>query len=212
MTGAVAPEPPTLLFRAIAGVTLAFLAALAWLQPPWLARLQAAWFDSMQAVAPRPIRSLPVTIVAIDDRSLAALGQWPWPRTLLADLIRANDGYHPAAIGLDVLLPEPDRLSPERLVATARPRDAALADSLAALPSNDSVLAGAVAAAHVVLVVAGAAEKGSGTLRAVPVVVSGPAGAVGPMRYAGVVSNVEAVDAAGAGHGVISVEPARSAV
>jgi CHASE2 domain-containing sensor protein len=80
---------------------------LIWLQPPTLRRLQAAWFDSMQAVAPRPIQSMPVTIVAIDDKSLAALGQWPWPRTVLADLIRAIDAHQPAAIGVDVLMPEP---------------------------------------------------------------------------------------------------------
>ena len=210
MSGAAAPEPPTRLFRLSAFLALALLGALVWMQPPWLSRMQAAWFDSMQAVAPRPIRSLPVTIVAIDDKSLAALGQWPWPRTVLAELIGAIDRHHPAAIGLDVLLPEADRLSPEQLMATVRPHDAALAERLATLPSNDALLASAVAAARVVLVVAGTRERGAGTLRAVPVVVSGPAGPVGPVRYAGVVSNVESVDAAGAGHGVISVEPSNA--
>jgi CHASE2 domain-containing sensor protein/serine phosphatase RsbU (regulator of sigma subunit) len=205
-----APEPPTAFFRACAGLTLALLAVLVWLQPPWLSRMQAAWFDSMQSVAPRPIRSMPATIVAIDDKSLATLGQWPWPRDLLAQLIDALARQQPAAIGLDVLLPEPDRLSPDRLLEAARQRDPALAERLAALPSNDSVLARSVGAARVVLVVAGTREPGGGTLRTAPVVVVGRGGAAGLARYAGVISNIEAVDRAGAGHGVISVEPSNA--
>jgi CHASE2 domain-containing sensor protein/serine phosphatase RsbU (regulator of sigma subunit) len=205
-----APELPTALFRATAGLTLALLAVLIWLQPPWLSRMQAAWFDSMQSASPRRIRSMPATIVAIDDKSLAALGQWPWPRTVLAQLIDAIDRQQPAAVGLDVLLPEPDRLSPERLLETAHQRDPALAEHLASLDSNDSVLARSVAAARAVLVVAGTRERGGGTLRAAPVVVSGRGGAAGLVRYAGVISNIETVDRAGAGHGVISVEPSNA--
>ena len=51
-------------------------------------RLQSAWFDTYQMLKPRDVASTPVTVVEIDERSLARLGQWPWPRTLLAELIR----------------------------------------------------------------------------------------------------------------------------
>lgn len=50
-------------------------------------------------------------VVDIDDISLAAAGQWPWPRYRIAALIRAVANAEPAAIGLDILFSEPDRAS-----------------------------------------------------------------------------------------------------
>ena len=210
MNGPAAPEPPTLRYRAIALLLLAALTALIWLQPPWLRRMQAAGFDTLQVLYPRPIRSLPVTIVAIDDKSLSAIGQWPWPRTVLADLVRAVDGDAPAAIGLDVLFAEPDRLSPDRLLAQARELDPSLAGRLPDLPSSDRMLAEAIGERRVVLVTAATHERNDATLRAAPIVVTGPGGGKGLPRYAGVIANLEPIDAAAAGHGVISVEPSNA--
>ena len=50
-------------------------------------------------------------VVDIDDVSLAAVGQWPWPRYRIASLIQAIAECKPAAIGLDVFFPEPDQTS-----------------------------------------------------------------------------------------------------
>jgi hypothetical protein len=44
-------------------------------------------FDSFQKLLPRRAHSQPVTIVAIDEKSLRQVGQWPWPRDRLAALI-----------------------------------------------------------------------------------------------------------------------------
>src|SRR5664279_5880847 len=55
--------------------------------------------------SPRPISDT-VAIVLIDDLSLSQHGRWPWPRALLAKLVRATSAQHPAAIGVDVLLSE----------------------------------------------------------------------------------------------------------
>nr|WP_320193399.1 CHASE2 domain-containing protein [uncultured Desulfobacter sp.] len=52
-----------------------------------------------------------ITIIDIDETSLSAVGQWPWPRYLLARLIKELSYNHPAAMGLDILFPEPDRSS-----------------------------------------------------------------------------------------------------
>nr|WP_321404647.1 CHASE2 domain-containing protein [uncultured Desulfobacter sp.] len=52
-----------------------------------------------------------ITIIDIDETSLSAVGQWPWPRYLVAKLIKELSGNHPAAMGLDILFPEPDRNS-----------------------------------------------------------------------------------------------------
>ncbi len=50
-------------------------------------------------------------VVDIDEVSLSAVGQWPWPRYRVAALIERIASAKPAAIGLDVLFPEPDRAS-----------------------------------------------------------------------------------------------------
>ena len=58
---------------------------------------------------PRSRASAPAVVVAIDERALDARGQWPWPRTVVADLVRAIAAAGPAAIGVDLLFVEPDR-------------------------------------------------------------------------------------------------------
>ena len=50
-----------------------------------------------------------ITIIDIDDMSLEGVGQWPWPRYRIADLIEKLSVMQPKAIGLDIIFPEPDR-------------------------------------------------------------------------------------------------------
>ncbi len=55
----------------------------------------------------RPLpTSSSVAVVLIDDLSLSRYGRWPWPRSLLARLVRATAAQRPGAIGLDILLSE----------------------------------------------------------------------------------------------------------
>jgi adenylate cyclase len=89
----------------------------------WLG--DAAWqaarhavFDAYQRTFPRVVEQLPAIIVAIDDASLAALGQWPWPRTRLARLVEATRQLGALVVGIDMIMPEADRLSPEVFSAT----------------------------------------------------------------------------------------------
>lgn len=50
-------------------------------------------------------------VVDVDDVSLSAVGQWPWPRYRMASLVEAIADKKPAAIALDILFAEPDRTS-----------------------------------------------------------------------------------------------------
>ncbi len=71
-------------------VCLFLLAALVMLRiwdPSPLQSLRARTFDFYQELKPREAKLRPAVIVDIDEASLAAFGQWPWPRTLLADLV-----------------------------------------------------------------------------------------------------------------------------
>ncbi len=51
-------------------------------------------------------------IIDIDEKSLQAMGQWPWARVLDAQLINSINKMHPSALGINILFPEKDRLSP----------------------------------------------------------------------------------------------------
>ncbi|QSZ42094.1 CHASE2 domain-containing protein [Sulfurimonas aquatica] len=58
-----------------------------------------------------------VVIVDIDEKSINALGQWPWPRIVLAEAVDKIDSYSPSAIGLDLIFPEKDRTSPSQIIS-----------------------------------------------------------------------------------------------
>lgn len=120
-----------------------------------LALLRQALFDSYQLAFPRVRQAEPVTIVEVDERSLQAIGQWPWPRNRLADLVDAVAAHRPAAVGLDIYMPEADQTSPERVAQNLPAGSEALADALAKLPSHELRLAQALHGAPTVLSAAG---------------------------------------------------------
>ncbi|HEV2175579.1 MAG TPA: CHASE2 domain-containing protein [Terriglobia bacterium] len=60
-----------------------------------------------------------VGLVLIDDNSLSQYGRWPWPRSLLARLIRAASAQRPRALGVDILLSEPGDEKDDRDLAEA---------------------------------------------------------------------------------------------
>jgi CHASE2 domain-containing sensor protein len=69
--------------------------------------------------------------VDIDEASLKAIGQWPWPRTQLARLVEGAAAAGALAIGLDIMMPEADRFSPAQLVAQHPNLDDAVRDQRA---------------------------------------------------------------------------------
>nr|WP_170541399.1 adenylate/guanylate cyclase domain-containing protein [Ruegeria arenilitoris] len=86
------------------------------------------YFDVLQRLSPRAFDpDLPVRVVDIDETSLENWGQWPWPRTLLTQMVERLGDYGAASIAFDMLFAEPDRYSPSRLLS-----DPALADILSA--------------------------------------------------------------------------------
>jgi adenylate cyclase len=196
--------------RLLGAALLALLTALA--APPTLRGrdlLRFAWFDALQRLAPRARVSAPVVIVDVDEASLARHGQWPWPRTLLAELVRRLAAADPAAIGLDIVMAEEDRLSPKRLPALLPAIGPDLAARLAELPSNDTVLARAIRGRPIVLGVAGVARAGNGVARAV--------GRMTPTRVVGhdpgpflpgfeaLLGALDEIDRAAAGRGLLDV-------
>ncbi|HMO46233.1 MAG TPA: CHASE2 domain-containing protein [Rubrivivax sp.] len=198
----------------VGAALLGLLALGVWRGGPWTERMQSAWFDAHQVLWPRHVATLPVTVVAIDQTSLVEIGQWPWPRDQLARLLHVIGRAEPAAIGINILMPEPDALSPERLLEQSH-LDERLVEALRALPTHDAQLAKAMAAAPAVLAVAGTAEPGRHALHVAPVMVQDGASAAGLPRvpaYAGALSSIEELGSRARGWGLVSVESTRGVI
>ena len=102
----------SLVFALIGGAVL-----LRYVDPFFVRALRLIAFDHFQRLDPEPYDpKLPIRIVDIDEKSLSMIGQWPWPRTTVRDLLLALTSKGAAAVAFDVLFAEPDRTSLEAIV------------------------------------------------------------------------------------------------
>lgn len=148
--------------------TLAVLFALLGLlllvtDPLAMQTLRHQGFDQYQRWQPRVYEPAPVRIIDIDEESLAKIGQWPWPRNRLAEMVERLSDAGAAAIGFDVVFAEPDRTSPQS-IAELWPLEPHERQRLLSLPNHDDVFAAALVDRAVVLGFAalrGAASQGA---------------------------------------------------
>ncbi len=163
--------------------------------------------------ARRPSR--PVTIVDIDDKSLEKLGQWPWPRTRIADLVTELTRLGAVVIAFDAVFSEPDRLNPAFAADTFRNLDEETRAKLRALPSNDQIFADAIKASRVVLGESGLPEEIAALDKTLPVTGHRDAGrgtAALHVRFPGLLRNVPVLEHAAAGRGLFTIKPERDGI
>ncbi len=122
-------------------------------EPAPVERLRLSVFDQYQALKPRESTELPVRILDIDEKSLQRFGQWPWPRIRLAQIIDLLSESGAAAVLLDVLISEPDRLSPSQLAKMLpdEPEFAAARETLSQQIDFDKSLAMSAGQANTVI-------------------------------------------------------------
>src|SRR4051794_21791779 len=142
----MAGRPSLKILRGKAGVivpgllVILLMTVLQLIGVPTIDRAGALLFDSYQRAKPRTYQDEGVKIVDIDDETLRRLGQWPWPRTDIAELTKRLTDAGVAAIAFDIVFSESDRTSPARL-AERLARDGGtkeVAAALAKLPDNDA--------------------------------------------------------------------------
>tara|TARA_R110002072_G_scaffold24747_3_gene83695 strand:- start:36029 stop:38635 length:2607 start_codon:yes stop_codon:yes gene_type:complete len=75
-------------------------------------RLDLLAYDTAITFNKAPVEENTV-IIAIDEKSLSSIGQWPWRRALHAQLIDKLTTYNTALIALDILFSESSRTHPE---------------------------------------------------------------------------------------------------
>jgi adenylate cyclase len=205
-------------FTSARALCLALLCALLFLRvtnPAPLEELRLRTFDLFQVIKPRVVTQRPVVIVDIDEQSLRKLGQFPWPRTRVADMITRLTQLGAAAIAFDIVFAEPDRLSPALAAQEYRDLDEETRNKLRALPSNDQVLADAIKRSRVVLGETGLPTvvpqlDGQPPIGGVAALGGDPKSVL--IKYPGLLRNVPVLETAAAGRGLFSIRTERDGI
>ncbi|MDE2378884.1 adenylate/guanylate cyclase domain-containing protein [Bradyrhizobium sp.] len=201
--------------RLLCLLLLVGFAALRMADPAPMQEVRLRTFDFFQVLDHREKTARPVTIVDLDDRSLKAVGQWPWPRTVVADLVTNLTRLGAAAIAFDAVFSEPDRLNPDAAAETFRNLDEATREKLKALPSNDQVFAEAIKRSRVVLGESGLPKANAELDKKLPQTGLATLGE-DPHRFLfefpGLLRNVPVIEAAASGRGLFTIRPERDGI
>ncbi len=142
------------------GVTLLIgLLALRMADPGPIETLRLKTFDLFQRLSPLDRPEKPVMIVDIDEASLGALGQWPWPRHYIAEMVARLKNAGALVVGFDMVFAEPDPTSGENFVGRALGLTPELKAAIERLPSTDAYFASIIQQSGIV-VLGQAADQG----------------------------------------------------
>jgi adenylate cyclase len=203
------------LARALCVGLLLGLALLRIADLPAIEELRVRMFDTFQVIEPRVKTAKPVMIVDIDEASLKKYGQFPWPRTRIADLITNLTRLKAVVIAFDIAFPEADRTNPAMAADTIQGLDDDTRGKLRALPSNDQVLADAIRRSRVVLGESGMSSVGAELDKSLPSTGLAMLGG-DPQPYLvsfpGLLRNLPEIESAAAGRGLFSIRNERDGI
>ena len=189
------------------------------LDPKAIRHLSNKSMDAILGAAAVPGSPLEIVIVDIDEASLKRYGQWPWPRYLVARLLKTIQDAGAVSIGIDVIFPEQDGSSPIKWQETLA-RDSGYSVDTSHIPAelldNDALLARTLARGPFTLgyeFFFGQEQKGPSTCQLSPVTLTqaGPAGEALPIvsfyRADGVLCNYQPLAKAAPGAGFLNGTP-----
>jgi adenylate cyclase len=198
--------------RSFGLILLAVLVVVRISNPAPLEEIKLRTFDLFQTIKPRVDAGRPVLIVDIDEPSLSAYGQWPWPRTLVAQLLDRLFEGKAKAVAFDVVFSEPDRTSPDQAMKYFHDVDDATRARLEKLPSNDEILAKAIKGRKVVLGQAGSRTVGSGKPDQLPetgMAILGPDPSAFLYSFPKLLRNLPQLEREAAGRGLFTIATER---
>lgn len=201
--------------RAFCVVLLLGLALLRITDPSAIEELRMRTFDTYQVIEPRVKTARPVVIVDIDEKSLAKDGQWPWPRTRVAELVTKLTRAGAVVIAFDIVFPEPDRMTPAIAADFFQGLDEETRAKLRALPSNDAILAQAIRQSRVVLGELGLPNPVKTLDNSLPLTglaMLGGDPAPYMINFPGLLRNVSTLESAAAGRGLLTIRTERDAI
>jgi adenylate cyclase len=184
-------------------------------------------FDYYQEIKPREVptpENKPVTIIDLDEQSLETIGQWPWPRNVIAQMVENLMQMGAVLVAFDIVFAEPDRMNPSSVASTLVGLDDATKEKLLGLKSNDQIFADVIRKSRVVLGQAGRPSetegvKGPPVKKSVAVQKlskSAPEPYVFIPKFPSLVRNVPVIEQAATGrfggHGIFSVVPGKDGI
>ena len=201
--------------RALSVVALMILVALRIADPAPVEELRVRTFDTFQLLRPREAIQRPVVIVDIDEKSLGKIGQWPWPRTRMADLVNRLAQLGASVVAFDIVFSERDRLSPHVAADSFRDLDDGTRAKLRDLPDSDQAMAEALRHVRAVLGESGlaaAVEQGEAPRSQPAVAMLGRDPRPFLLSFPGLLRNIPDLDQAAAGRGLLTINPERDGI
>ena len=116
--------------------TIAGFAALSISNPSFIQSLEYNYYDTLQQNAEKEIVK-DILLVNIDEKSISAEGQYPWPRGSIAKYL--NDGPSDSLYVLNVIYSEKDRFKEDNLLAEAMANKAVVLSSAPTQQTSDGV-------------------------------------------------------------------------
>ncbi|NKB54597.1 MAG: CHASE2 domain-containing protein [Rhizobiaceae bacterium] len=199
--------------RLVALIALIGLVALRIIDPTLMKVSRAQSFDAYQRLKPRVIQTQPVAILDINEDSIRKIGQWPWPRTKLAELVDKLTAAGAVVVGFDIVFAEPDRLSPDKVASDNQALTSEIKQALTSLPSNDRVFANAIKKSRIVLGQTSVRSHGdidqnsTNELEDMPHAFLGPDPRPFLPNYPAIVENLPMLEESAIGRGVFTVIP-----
>ncbi|EXJ11889.1 CHASE2 domain-containing protein [Nitrincola nitratireducens] len=131
---------------ALSFTLLCIFSALQLYPPQILKTFELKLSDQMLSIRGQQPVDPRIAIIDIDERSLQEIGQWPWPRNRVAELLLNLRDSGVAIIGLDIVFAEPDNASPRRILQNLN-----LPLDIDALPDYDEIFNQAIVETPTVL-------------------------------------------------------------
>jgi len=167
-------------------------------------------FDLEQRFWPRVGDPARVVVIDIDEASLKKYGQWPWPRTLVAELVHRIAEGHPRVLGIDIVFAEPDRFSPPEIARELPTLPRPITNALAQLPPSEQPLADAMRLLPTVLALAPGHEDtplSSTPMRPAPIRQAGEDPTPFLAGYKSLLRSLPELESAAQAAGAIAAEP-----
>jgi adenylate cyclase len=199
-----------MIYACLVLLLLAAAVALRLADPVPVARLRLIAFDAYQQIWPRTYDpSLPVRVVEVDEGAIRKFGQWPWPRTVIAELTRRLADLGAAVVAYDFVMSEPDRLDASEVVKWF-PKGAeaeALGEQIKKLPSGDAAFAEAMARVPVVVGFIGVGAHGAAPAAHAGFAFAGDNPALFVPGYDGAIKSLPVFEEKSAGEGSLNWVP-----
>ena len=116
--------------------------------------------DTYQKIFKYETKNSPVVIVDVDEKSLGAIGQFPWNRKIFGDLVKTLKESGASVIAFDIFFSEEDKQNPNQILkAYNLNASGELAKEILKLPNSDNYFLSQVKNANVVMPILGLVQK-----------------------------------------------------